>query len=84
MLKGLHIQGFKSLRDSSVGLAPLTVVFGPNGPAKNNRHQPTCLPPDGMETLLQQFRPAIRLEAKISEPTGEDQPAPLRGRVISP
>jgi predicted ATPase len=83
MLKGLHIQGFKSLRDSSVELAPLTVVFGPNGPAKNNRHQPTCLPPDGMETLLQQFRPAIRLEAKISEPTGEDQPAPLRDRVKS-
>ncbi len=57
MLQRLHIQGFKSLRDSTVELAPLTVVFRPNGPAKNNLHQPPCLPPNGMGTLTSNLPP---------------------------
>jgi len=96
MLERLHIQGFKSLRDTTVELAPLTVVFGPNAAGKSNlleamlllarlvgertlteafaegiRGYPLeafSLPPEGMEALLLQPRPTIRLEAEMSEP----------------
>lgn len=96
MLERLHIQGFKSLRNTTVELAPLTVVFGPNAAGKSNlleallllarlvgertlseafaegiRGYPLeafSLPPGGMEALLQQPRPTIRLEAEMSEP----------------
>lgn len=36
MLHRLRVQGFKSLRDVDVELAPLTVVFGPNAAGKSN------------------------------------------------
>lgn len=36
MLERIHIQGFKSLRDVEVELAPLTVLFGPNAAGKSN------------------------------------------------
>jgi energy-coupling factor transporter ATP-binding protein EcfA2 len=36
MLERIHIQGFKSLRDVEVELAPLVVVFGPNAAGKSN------------------------------------------------
>lgn len=36
MLHRLHVQGFKSLRDVEVELAPLVVVFGPNAAGKSN------------------------------------------------
>ena len=36
MLNRLHVQGFKSLVDVDVRLAPLVVVFGPNAVGKSN------------------------------------------------
>jgi AAA15 family ATPase/GTPase len=36
MLNRIHIQGFKSLRDATVELAPLVVLFGPNAAGKSN------------------------------------------------
>lgn len=36
MLQHLRVQGFKSLRDVHVDLAPLVVVFGPNAAGKSN------------------------------------------------
>ena len=34
MLERMRIQGFKSLRDAKVELAPLVVLFGPNAAGK--------------------------------------------------
>lgn len=68
MLERLHIQGFKSLRDTTVELAPLTVVFGPNGPVTNNRHQPSCLPPDGMGTLTSNLAPRSAWKRRSQNP----------------
>lgn len=36
MLTRAHIRGFKSLEDTEVRLAPLTVLFGPNAAGKSN------------------------------------------------
>lgn len=36
MLRRLHVQGFKSLLDVEVELAPLVVLFGPNAVGKSN------------------------------------------------
>lgn len=36
MLKGVHIEGYKSLADVEVKLEPLTVLFGPNAAGKSN------------------------------------------------
>lgn len=36
MLKSVHVQGFKSLRDVQLSFAPLTVIFGPNATGKSN------------------------------------------------
>ncbi len=36
MLKSIRIKGYKSLRDVSVRLAPLSVLFGPNASGKSN------------------------------------------------
>ncbi len=36
MLERIRVQGFKSLRDATVELAPLVVLFGPNAAGKSN------------------------------------------------
>lgn len=36
MLKRIHVQGFKSLLDVEIELAPLVVLFGPNAAGKSN------------------------------------------------
>lgn len=36
MLKRIHISGYKSIKDVSVELQPLSVFFGPNGAGKSN------------------------------------------------
>lgn len=36
MLKGIRVQGYKSLVDVSVALQPLSVLFGPNAAGKSN------------------------------------------------
>ncbi|MBN1936003.1 MAG: AAA family ATPase [Anaerolineae bacterium] len=36
MIKRVHVQGYKSLRNVEVQLAPLTVVIGPNAAGKSN------------------------------------------------
>ncbi|MEA3403159.1 MAG: AAA family ATPase [Armatimonadota bacterium] len=36
MLKRVHIEGFKSIRDATIDLAPLTVLIGANGAGKSN------------------------------------------------
>ena len=36
MLKRIHVKGYKSLKDVSVSLDPLSVLFGPNAAGKSN------------------------------------------------
>ncbi len=36
MLKSVHIEGFKSIRDATIDLGPLTVLIGANGSGKSN------------------------------------------------
>ena len=36
MLTRVHIQGYKSLKDVSVNLSELAVLFGPNAAGKSN------------------------------------------------
>ncbi len=36
MLERIHVRGFKSLREATVDLAPLVVLFGPNAAGKSN------------------------------------------------
>ena len=36
MLKRIHIQGYKSLKDAEVTLSPLVVLVGPNAAGKSN------------------------------------------------
>lgn len=36
MIKSIHIQNFKSLRDVTVNLGPLTVLIGRSGTGKSN------------------------------------------------
>ena len=62
MLERLHIQGFKSLRDTKVELAPLTVVFGPNAAGKSNLLEALLLLARlvGERTLTEAFAEGIR------------------------
>ncbi|MCA1827402.1 MAG: AAA family ATPase, partial [Myxococcales bacterium] len=39
MLRELHVRGYRSLRDVSLELSPLTVVLGANGAGKTNLYQ---------------------------------------------
>src|SRR4051812_26119439 len=39
MLRELRVTGYRSLREISLGLAPLTVVVGTNGSGKTNLYQ---------------------------------------------
>jgi predicted ATPase len=75
MLERLHIQGFKSLRDTTVELAPLTVVFGPNAAGKSNLLEALLLLARlvGERTLSDAFAEGIRgypLEAFSLPPGG--------------
>jgi predicted ATPase len=75
MLERLHIQGFKSLRDTTVELAPLTVVFGPNAAGKSNLLEALLLLARlvGERTLSEAFAEGIRgypLEAFSLPPGG--------------
>lgn len=36
LLKSVHIEGFKSIRDATIDLGPLTVLIGANGSGKSN------------------------------------------------
>ncbi len=36
MIKNLHIQNYRSIRDMSLELEQLNIVFGPNGTGKSN------------------------------------------------
>ncbi|MFN9621693.1 MAG: AAA family ATPase [Cyanobacteriota bacterium] len=36
MLESIHVRGFKSLREATVKLAPLVILFGPNAAGKSN------------------------------------------------
>ena len=36
MIRRIHIQRYKSLRDVEVALKPLSVLFGPNAAGKSN------------------------------------------------
>ncbi len=74
MFERLHIQRFKSLRDTTVELAPLTVVFGPNAAGKSNLVEAMLLLARlvGERTLSEAFAEGIRgypLEA-FSLPSG--------------
>jgi predicted ATPase len=62
MLNRIHIQGFKSLRDATVELAPLVVLFGPNAAGKSNLLEALLLLSRlvGERTLSEAFAEGIR------------------------
>ena len=62
MLNRIHVQGFKSLRDASVELAPLVVLFGPNAAGKSNLLEALLLLSRlvGERTLSEAFAEGIR------------------------
>lgn len=62
MLERIHIQGFKSLRDVTVELAPLVVLFGPNAAGKSNLLEALLLLSRlvGERTLSEAFAEGIR------------------------
>lgn len=62
MLERIHIQGFKSLRDVTVELAPLVVLFGPNAAGKSNLLEALLLLSRlvGERTLSEAFAAGIR------------------------
>ena len=62
MLDRIHIQGFKSLRDATVELAPLVVLFGPNAAGKSNLLEALLLLSRlvGERTLTEAFSSGIR------------------------
>ena len=62
MLNRIHVQGFKSLRDATVELAPLVVLFGPNAAGKSNLLEALLLLSRlvGERTLSEAFAEGIR------------------------
>ena len=62
MLERIRIQGFKSLRDAKVELAPLVVLFGPNAAGKSNLLEALLLLSRlvGERTLSEAFAEGIR------------------------
>jgi predicted ATPase len=62
MLERLHVLGFKSLRDATVELAPLVVLFGPNAAGKSNLLEALLLLSRlvGERTLSEAFAEGIR------------------------
>lgn len=62
MLERIHVQGFKSLRDATVELAPLVVLFGPNAAGKSNLLEALLLLSRlvGERTLSEAFAEGIR------------------------
>jgi len=62
MLNRIHVQGFKSLRDATVELAPLVVFFGPNAAGKSNLLEALLLLSRlvGERTLSEAFAEGIR------------------------
>jgi predicted ATPase len=62
MLNRIHVRGFKSLRDATVELAPLVVLFGPNSAGKSNLLEALLLLSRlvGERTLSEAFAEGIR------------------------
>lgn len=62
MLERIHIKGFKSLRNATVDLAPLVVLFGPNAAGKSNLLEALLLLSRlvGERTLSEAFASGIR------------------------
>jgi len=62
MLNRIHVRGFKSLRDATVELAPLVVLFGPNAAGKSNLLEALLLLSRlvGERTLSEAFAEGIR------------------------
>jgi predicted ATPase len=62
MLERIRVQGFKSLRDATVELAPLVVLFGPNAAGKSNLLEALLLLSRlvGERTLSEAFAEGIR------------------------
>lgn len=62
MLERIRVQGFKSLRDVTVELAPLVVLFGPNAAGKSNLLEALLLLSRlvGERTLSEAFAEGIR------------------------
>jgi len=62
MLQRIHIRGFKSLRDATVDLAPLVVLFGANAAGKSNLLEALLLLSRlvGERTLSDAFAAGIR------------------------
>ncbi len=60
MLERIHVRGFKSLREATVDLAPLVVLFGPNAAGKSNLLEALLLLSRlvGERTLNEAFVPA--------------------------
>ena len=62
MLERIHVQGFKSLRDATVEVAPLVVLFSPNAAGKSNLLEALLLLSRlvGERTLSEAFAEGIR------------------------
>lgn len=62
MIKNLHIQNYRSIRDMSLELEQLNIVFGPNGTGKSNIYKAIYL----MHSAAQgQFSRALANEGGI-------------------
>lgn len=62
MIKSLHIQNYRSIRDMSLELEALNIVFGPNGTGKSNIYKAIHL----MHSAAQgQFSQALANEGGI-------------------
>ncbi len=71
MIKNLHIQNYRSIRDMSLELEQLNIVFGPNGTGKSNIYKAIYL----MHSAAQgQFSRALANEGDFESVLGGQNP----------
>lgn len=71
MIKNLHIQNYRSIRDMSLELEQLNIVFGPNGTGKSNIYKAIYL----MHSAAQgQFSQALANEGHFESVLGGQNP----------